>query len=288
MLGLMRSLAGLNLNCVTQTNQLRTGIRRISSLQNNLINRNILPPISSTLANSRSYFKAMDEHGRGETAAEGYGITLYNEKGARTGLKAVELRFKRLDWGMWIRTRAGRNKKAWKKNQFQLRVREKHVFVAPYHKRRFDRAVLSDIKAIRHIPDDPYKPYNDLSFQLYHSIKLKNMELIKKYGSTIHQFPWYRAHFKKNLMRSDKMTGTFYEPPGYHQDVANGDGLYTPSDRAQNTPAPSYVLEQRGVSAVHRKRERKYWKCINRGEPFYGPISQSHVLKLPVFGTSIG
>ncbi len=51
----------------------------------------------------RSYFKAMDEHGRGETAAEGYGITLYNESGARTGLKAVELRFKRLDWGMWIR-----------------------------------------------------------------------------------------------------------------------------------------------------------------------------------------
>ena len=45
----------------------------------------------------------MDEHGRGETAAEGYGVTLYNEKGERTGLKAVELRFKRLDWGMWIR-----------------------------------------------------------------------------------------------------------------------------------------------------------------------------------------
>ena len=43
------------------------------------------------------------------------------------------------------------------------------------------------------------------------------MELIKKYGSTIHQFPWYRAHFKKTLVRSDKRTGTFYEPPGYHQ-----------------------------------------------------------------------
>ena len=59
--------------------------------------------IISTRVLFRSYFKAMDEHGRGETAAEGYGISLYNEKGERTGLKAVELRFKRLDWGMWIR-----------------------------------------------------------------------------------------------------------------------------------------------------------------------------------------
>lgn len=47
----------------------------------------------------------MDENGRGETAAHGYGVTLYSSKdGQRTGLKAVELRFKRLDWGMWIRS----------------------------------------------------------------------------------------------------------------------------------------------------------------------------------------
>ena len=40
---------------------------------------------------------------------------------------------------------------------------------------RFDRAVTSDIKEIRHIPDDPYKVYNDMSWQNYHSTKLKNM-----------------------------------------------------------------------------------------------------------------
>ena len=51
----------------------------------------------------RTYFRPMDDYGRGETAADGYGVTLWDEKGNRTGLKAVELRFKRLDWGMWIR-----------------------------------------------------------------------------------------------------------------------------------------------------------------------------------------
>ena len=55
----------------------------------------------------------MDNNGRGETAADGYGVTLYDAEGKRTGLKAVELRFKRLDWGMWIRPRAGRDKKKW-------------------------------------------------------------------------------------------------------------------------------------------------------------------------------
>ena len=45
----------------------------------------------------------MDDHGRGETAKDGYGITLFDKDGKRTSLKAVELRFKRLDWGAWIR-----------------------------------------------------------------------------------------------------------------------------------------------------------------------------------------
>jgi hypothetical protein len=282
MLGIMRSLAGLSLN---------NNIRGVSScIQGNLgqglHNPTLLLPSSSILASSRNYFRPMDDHGRGETAADGYGITLYDEQGKRTGLKSVELRFKRLDWGMWIRPRAGRNKKQWKKSTAQLRIREKHVFAAPQHKKRFDRAVLADIKDVRHIPDDPYKPYNDLSFQLYHSIKLKNMERIKRYGSTIYKFPWYRAHFKKTIIHSDKPTNTFYEPPGYHQDIA--DGVYNPADRAQNIPAPDFDFEQRGVSKVHRLKERKYWKSVRRGEPFYGAISQSHVLKLPVFGTSLG
>ena len=48
---------------------------------------------------------------------------------------------------------------------------------------RFDRAVTSDIKEIRHIPDDPYKVYNDMSYQNYHSIKMKNMVSKTKYTS---------------------------------------------------------------------------------------------------------
>ena len=52
---------------------------------------------------------------------------------------------------------------------------------------RFDRAVTSDIKEIRHIPDDPYKVYNDMSWQNYHSTKLKNMVSCSRKISELNQ-----------------------------------------------------------------------------------------------------
>ena len=57
----------------------------------------------------------------------------------------------------YFRPRAGRHKKLWKKSSKQLIENEKHVMCKLFHNRRFDRAVTSEIKEARYIPDDPYK-----------------------------------------------------------------------------------------------------------------------------------
>ena len=148
-------------------------------------------------------------------------------------MTAVVMRFKRLDWGAWIRPKSGRAKKNWKKDMKAIVTNQKHVFCKSYHKRRFDRAVTSNIKEIRHIPDDPYKVYNDMSWQNYQSIKLKNLELIKKHGPKNYDFPFYKSHYKGNLVvKGDRSRGLGHEPPNYHNDIASG--RYCPDqDRAQ-------------------------------------------------------
>jgi len=224
-----------------------------------------------------------------EMARDGYGIKLYDEKTGRRGtLRAVEMRFKRLDWGAWITPKQGRNKKHWKKNHHQLIIAEKHTFGKPYHKRRYDRAVDSDLKAQRHIVDDPYKVYNNMSFQLYHSIKLKNMERIKKYGSNIYNFPIFKAHPSKEANYRDKEKHPYYEPPGYHADVA-ADGIYSPDQSIpQNIMAPEYKLERRHHSKRAISVEKKYWRNILRCQPYYGEISLCSKLRLPVAETRLG
>lgn len=250
----------------------------------------LLAPSSLAVINKRTYFEAMDKNGRGETAAHGYGVVLWDPKdGKRKPLKAVEMRFKRLDWGPWIRPRVGRDKKHWKKDTHRLRMSEKHLFCVPYHNRRFDRAVLSDIKEVRHIPDDPYKVYNDLSWQQYHAIKRKNSELVQQYGNKIYDWNWYIAHYKKNPLRRDREYRYWYEPPHYHKNVADGDEVYTPDlSIPYDTPAPSYQLEQRGVSKQVARRQRAFRRFVKKCEPYVEPISQCSPLKLPVYGTQLG
>jgi len=227
---------------------------------------------------------------RQEMAKDGYGITLYDMKdGERKSLPAVVARFKRLDWGQWIRPRTGRDKKAWKKSAKQLIDREKHVFVKPYHKARFDRAVTMEIKAVRHIPEDPYKVYNDMSWQHYNSIKLKNRELLKKNGPTNYNFPQHVAHPRKHRHRMDKKKVLAYEPPGYHKDIHDGEGVYKPDlARPQDIMPPDYELIERHESNTARTQERKQWRKIRRLEVFSGPLSLCSKLILPVVGTRTG
>jgi len=225
---------------------------------------------------------------RHEMFKDGHGVELYNlHDGERKNLAAVVARFKRLDWGAWIRPRAGRDKKRWKKNTKQLMENEKHVFCKPYHKRRFDRAVTMEIKEQRHIPEDPYKVYNDMSWQLYHSTKLKNMELIKKYGPTNYNFPQHVAHPRLHRYKADKKKRPLFEPPGYHKDIH--DGVYRPDpDRAQDITPPDYLLVERHESNVAKTWEGKYWRKLRRMEMYSGPVSLCSKLKLPVVGTRTG
>ena len=109
-----------------------------------------------------------------------------------------------------------------------------------WHNRRFDRAVSSEIKELRHIPDDPYKVYNDFSWQNYHSIKLKNMERIKKYGAKNYNFPHHVAHYRKLEAKADHRRRQYYEPPGYHRDIASG--VYSPDPgKPQDIMPPDYL-----------------------------------------------
>lgn len=233
--------------------------------------------------------KADPFDGRYEMAKDGYGVTLYDiNDGRRKSLSSVVMRFKRLDWGVWIKPRQSRHKKKWKKSREQLIRAQKHNFCNKmYHKTRFDRAVTSDIKAIRHIPDDPYKTYNDMSFQNYHSIKLKNMELIKKYGAKNYNFIQYRAHFHNRVVPGEGERRPWFEPPNYQNDISSG--IYSPDqDRPQDIMAPFFVLERRHNSACAKVREAKYHRALRHAEHWYGRISPCHPLRLPEFGTRLG
>lgn len=56
-------------------------------------------------------------------------ITKFSLKsGKRKTIKAALKRFKRLDWGCWIRTISGRNKRIWKKSPDRRRKARQHVF----------------------------------------------------------------------------------------------------------------------------------------------------------------
>ena len=82
--------------------------------------------------------------------------------------------------------------------------------------------------------------YNEMSFQNYHSIKLKNMELIKKYGPKNYNFPHHVAHYRKHRANSDHRRYQFFEPPGYQRDIASG--VYRPDPaRPQDVMAPDYL-----------------------------------------------
>lgn len=82
------------------------------------------------------------------------------QKGKRKTVKAVLKRFYRLNWGGWIRTRAGRHKHLWKKSPaLRKRLRE-HVFVNATQSTLLDKMVTKYWKRPKYYVDDPYEPYH--------------------------------------------------------------------------------------------------------------------------------
>ncbi|XP_058443945.1 large ribosomal subunit protein bL35m isoform X2 [Malaya genurostris] len=81
-------------------------------------------------------------------------------KGKRKSVKPVVKRFKRLDWGGWIRTLAGRHKHMWKKSAARKRRLRQHVFVNSQQATLLDKMVTKFWKRPRYYINDPYAPYH--------------------------------------------------------------------------------------------------------------------------------
>ncbi|XP_067619383.1 large ribosomal subunit protein bL35m [Eurosta solidaginis] len=81
-------------------------------------------------------------------------------KGKRKSVKAVLKRFKRLDWGIWIRTHSGRHKKIFKKSPALRRRLRQHIFTNSTQSYLLDKMVTSFWRRPKYYIDDPYAPFH--------------------------------------------------------------------------------------------------------------------------------
>jgi len=80
--------------------------------------------------------------------------------GKRKTVKAVIKRFFRLNWGIWIRPRAGRHKKLWKKNGARRKRARTHVFCNATQTYMLDKMVAKFWRKKTFYVDDPYESYH--------------------------------------------------------------------------------------------------------------------------------
>ncbi|EZA53255.1 hypothetical protein DMN91_004676 [Ooceraea biroi] len=82
-------------------------------------------------------------------------------KGKRKTVKTVLKRFYRLHWGIWIRTKAGRHSKLWKKSWKRKKRLRQHVFCNSTQSMLLDKMTTSYWKRRHYYVDDPYEPYHE-------------------------------------------------------------------------------------------------------------------------------
>ncbi|XP_076371602.1 mitochondrial ribosomal protein L35 [Tachypleus tridentatus] len=82
------------------------------------------------------------------------------KKGKRKSVKAVVKRFYRLQSGVWIRTRAGKNKKLYKKSPRRKYRLRQHVFCNKTQSIMLDKMVAKYWKKPKYYVDDIYEPYH--------------------------------------------------------------------------------------------------------------------------------
>lgn len=81
-------------------------------------------------------------------------------KGKRKTVKPVIKRFYRLNWGIWIRTKAGRAKHLWRKHAARKRRLRQHVFCNASQSFKLDKMVTNFWRKPKYYVDDPYEPYH--------------------------------------------------------------------------------------------------------------------------------
>lgn len=94
-------------------------------------------------------------------------------KGKRKSVQTVLKRFYRLNWGIWIRTKCGRNKKLWKKTSGRKRRLRQHVFCNAVQSNLLDKMVGKYWQKPRYYVDDPYEPYHTREEFMFASKKPK-------------------------------------------------------------------------------------------------------------------
>lgn len=82
------------------------------------------------------------------------------QSGKRKTVKAVLKRFYRLDWGIWIHGKCGRNKKLYKKSASRKRRLRQHVFTNATQSWLLDSMVTRYWRKPKYYVDDPYEPYH--------------------------------------------------------------------------------------------------------------------------------
>lgn len=92
-------------------------------------------------------------------------VTKFSHKlGKRKTVHAVLRRFKRLDWGGWIRTKCGRHKKMFKKKANRKHRLRQHVLINSTQSTLLNKMCTKFWHRPRHFVDDIYEPYHTRSF----------------------------------------------------------------------------------------------------------------------------
>ncbi|XP_015110466.1 39S ribosomal protein L35, mitochondrial [Diachasma alloeum] len=87
-------------------------------------------------------------------------VKFTKSQGKRQCVKTVLKRFYRLNWGIWIRTKAGRHKRRWKKSGANARRSRQHVFCNATQSWLLDKMVTPFWRKPKYWVDDPYAPYH--------------------------------------------------------------------------------------------------------------------------------
>jgi len=189
--------------------------------------------------------------------------------GERQGMTTAFWRFKRLDWGHYIRMKAGAYRKQWKRDPYRLWQREAHVFCKKFHVNRFERMFHPEWKEKRHIPDDPYEKYNKTSFWKHRATKLKNLERIAQLGNTVHKFDRYKSHLLKHFSKYNYPEKLHYEPPEYLRSIHDNDGVFDPGFVPADKPAPHFQRQPIQGNRHIRDRGQKWRK---KRSTYFGEI----------------
>lgn len=189
--------------------------------------------------------------------------------GERQGMTTAFWRFKRLDWGQYIRTKGGSTRKLWKRCAPRLWQREAHVFCKSFHNRRFERMFHPEWKEKRHIPDDIYEKYNKTSYFKHRATKMKNLKRIEELGNTVHKFDQYKSHLVKHFTKYNYLDKYYYEPPEYMRSIHDNDGVFDPGFVPADTPAPHF---SRPPIRGNKHMRDKGWNYIKKRSGYFGDL----------------